>query len=871
MSDKQNSVLQRLKGRFATKKQILKKQKIVAAQKRRHSKPKSTEELFPVQGRRIVEIETIAKSLWCKSCKERLFLDKIESSKGHGVAETFIIRCEKCLLLNEVPTSKQHDVNGYRRFDVNSKIALSALNGGMGISHVNKFLAGLNIPTMNPGTFKSYEREVGPQIENVARESCKEAAEIERTLTEHNLEDLKKLLPEEFHLPVVGNEDKVVTSSEINLTERKEVVNVILSYDMSWPKRGNGRNYDSLSGFGTFIGHLSGKVIDFGVRNKKCKKCSLGHNQEDHNCRLNFSGSAKAMEADVAATIVQSSESMKSANVKLGVFIGDEDASTLAAINRISSSEIIKWSDTNHVKACFSRALYRLATKHKELSRNSYQAVKYIKRNFSYAVHQNKKNPDSLKLAFQNLPAHVFNKHDSCGSWCKYVQDPSNYKHGLPKSLESQNLYNDLVALLQLYEKNTFKIAPCGSSQVNESVNNMIHIHAPKNRFYGGSESYDFRVAAGICDKNIGADWPDNVCKKLKLSPSSISKNYYNRRIAWNKWKAEKCKSTEYKTRRLELRRTRNKERESKENNEGINYESGIGLQVSNNIKIRNESKPPPSNLAVVLFDLETSGFGNAEILQIAAKCNQQTFCCYILPKNRISMKSTEVHGLSFSHGTLIKNGVSLPAIQLKDGLCKFLNFLISIGSACLLVAHNVNFDAKYLLNAINICKMESNFDPWIYGFADSLTTLKKVVKGMTNYKLTTLAEKYDLESNGAHDALVDVELLQQVLEKTKISKSTLLDSAKTFAFYLNRHDCLIRRTLYLQSLQVLDGFVSKGMITKMAEQAIRFENLTEAFLASDEKGIQILLGESINGRPRVTKNPKVIEKIVAFLKQHVK
>lgn len=64
----------------------------------------------------------------------------------------------------------------------------------MGVTHVNKFLAGLNILPINAVTFKLHEREIGPEIENTALESCKKAAELEQTLMERNFEDLKHLL-----------------------------------------------------------------------------------------------------------------------------------------------------------------------------------------------------------------------------------------------------------------------------------------------------------------------------------------------------------------------------------------------------------------------------------------------------------------------------------------------------------------------------------------------------------------------------------------------------------------------------------------------------------------------------------------------------
>lgn len=77
-----------------------------------------------------------------------------------------------------------------------------------------------------------------------------------------------------------------------------DIVNIIVSYDMGWSKRGNGRSYDSLNGYGTIIGFLSGKILDYAERIRKCKYCDMGRKKDDHDCRKNFEGSAKVMEAD---------------------------------------------------------------------------------------------------------------------------------------------------------------------------------------------------------------------------------------------------------------------------------------------------------------------------------------------------------------------------------------------------------------------------------------------------------------------------------------------------------------------------------------------------------------------------------------------
>ena len=60
---------------------------------------------------------------------------------------------------------------------------------------------------------------------------------------------------------------------------------------------------NALSGRGAIIGFMTGKCIDYGIKNKVCKFCSKaeekGQEPSKHDCRKNFSGSAKAMEPQI--------------------------------------------------------------------------------------------------------------------------------------------------------------------------------------------------------------------------------------------------------------------------------------------------------------------------------------------------------------------------------------------------------------------------------------------------------------------------------------------------------------------------------------------------------------------------------------------
>ena len=70
------------------------------------------------------------------------------------------------------------------------------------------------------------------------------------------------------------------------------------AYDTSGSKQGGG--YNALSGRGGIIGFMTGKCIDYGIKNKVCKVCSKAEEKvqepSKHYCRKLFSGSAKAME-----------------------------------------------------------------------------------------------------------------------------------------------------------------------------------------------------------------------------------------------------------------------------------------------------------------------------------------------------------------------------------------------------------------------------------------------------------------------------------------------------------------------------------------------------------------------------------------------
>lgn len=82
-----------------------------------------------------------------------------------------------------------------------------------------------------------------------------------------------------------------------------DVVRLVASYDMGWNTRANGKSYNSLYGYGSLIGLYTGRILDYATRSRKCRMCDIGRQRDDHDCRLNFTGSAKAMEPSAAVEI----------------------------------------------------------------------------------------------------------------------------------------------------------------------------------------------------------------------------------------------------------------------------------------------------------------------------------------------------------------------------------------------------------------------------------------------------------------------------------------------------------------------------------------------------------------------------------------
>lgn len=304
------------------------------------------------------------------------------------------------------------------------------------------------------------------------------------------------------------------------------IVRIAASFNMGWFTRGTGRTYDSLSGTGALIGYFSKKVLAYIVLNRKCRLCDLGHSVSDHDCRLNFSGSAKAMEPKAALLLTKDNPILNECNLEVGIVIADNDSSSICAIRSGSNHEVLKQSDKNHTSKGLVNSLYKIKNKHKELTAES---ISYLRKNFNYAVSQNQHDSQKMAKTINNIPYHCFNQHNNCDNWCNYHKNPDTYKHSvIGKGFENDLLFSDLKSIFSCIASKTDQFSAGASSNTNESLNCMIVSKAPKSRLYGTTASGDSRVACAISKKNNGEKYLVKVAEKLSLSPGKFTVKHAN-------------------------------------------------------------------------------------------------------------------------------------------------------------------------------------------------------------------------------------------------------------------------------------------------------------------------------------------------------
>ena len=576
------------------------------------------------------------------------------------------------------------------------------------------------------------------------------------------------------------------------------------------------------------------------------------------------------MEPDVGVSLVKNIEEK---GVSVTTLIMDDDASTVAKIRQNTDHEVTKWSDTNHTLKHLTNSLYTLQKKHKILNT---QVIRYLKKCFSYAVAQNKGEVEECKNAISSIVPHAFGDHLTCGNWCGFNNNPETYRHsGLAKDLEGDILKEDLTAVFGSFAGNAAKIAPGGSTREVESFNNMIGAKAPKRCHFSATGGLKSRVDCAVLQKNLGNSYVSQVNESIGLSPGRISMEVGQKRDTERKRQLEYTNRRDVKRRRLQLKFEKENLRHAKETREGVTYKTAMATSSVTDIT----EIPPPVTLpqletipderkfAKVFCDIETSSLQkNADILQIAAVCEDDKFSVYITPTKSVSPGASAVTGLTAQGGVLFHNGTPVPTVPLKQALQSFLGYLAD-RAPVVLIGHNFkSFDFPRIITAMHDCELSSAFREEVIGGVDTLPLMKEKYPNRAIYKQEELVSDILNETYEAHNAMSDVTSLQKLYAASDCD-SLLEKYSFTTSWGLDIHRYHLEAEKRIGSLQVLvDGkTLSKTMAMKIAGSGLKFDHLKLAFQRGGYDGIRSLLSEKVNGTFRVTNSVKVAKCLATF------
>ena len=196
-------------------------------------------------------------------------------------------------------------------------------------------------------------------------------------------------------------------------------------------------------------------------------------------------------------------------------------------------------------------------------------------------------------------------------------------------------------------------------------------------------------------------------------------------------------------------------------------------------IQVYERQIPQTQKILYLFIDVETtdSDAKVGDILQISAVGNlteDDVFNEYVLPIQEISKITFNLTGLQMIAGELYRKTIRgtqfLPAVDLKTGLVRFVNYVQSLKQrygTIVVVGHNVHFDLRFLYNKlVQEClwlKFELNVD----GVVDSLALFRRYYpersrrNGGRGYSLGSLAKYFSTDTFMGHDSLEDVRMLK--------------------------------------------------------------------------------------------------------------
>ena len=371
---------------------------------------------------------------------------------------------------------------------------------------------------------------------------------------------------------LVEEDDSIPLAHLIN---DDKVMDVAVTYDGTWMKRGFTANY----GVGAAMSVDTGEVLDVFVCSKICEICKK-RDKEDHtteefkewqkqhktsgNCQKNYEGSSPGMETFAAQKLWE--RSIEKHNMRYRLMICDGDSKSHSAVESVYRTEdddlVIKLDCIGHVGKRMFKALDKLkkSTKGKladgkfvggqkgRLTSGPKGAISYISELYRNAIRQNK-DPDALgdddktQAAVQKMQDAIMailyhevklqdnqERHQYCpsgdDSWCQFKRDGN---------MTDKDHHLDPIFLKLL--KPTFqrlseeqllvRCLPGYTQNQNESFNSLIWSRCPKHR-WRGPVTLNIAVYLAIMQWDCGT----HKTRKLNLRALNLPEGTYTETLS---------------------------------------------------------------------------------------------------------------------------------------------------------------------------------------------------------------------------------------------------------------------------------------------------------------------------------------------------
>ena len=330
------------------------------------------------------------------------------------------------------------------------------------------------------------------------------------------------------------------------------------------------------------FGHLSKKLLGVSYRSKRCSLCEKGHDKSDHECLINWEASAKAMEPSMAVELVVQNPMLAEEGVRVENVISDEDAASTNDIRRNASWKITKWSDLNHSKKSMTSNMWELKLDTK--------IIDYFAKSFMLAITQNKDNPEAVKDTILSVVPHAYGEHDKCSQSFKCRLNTSEYKHkNLPNGshLTDVAIRPKLEAVFEKHAKNSVQLAPCGSTQKNESFNHLLTKRHPKNKSYCATLAFPIRLYMSAAEQNIGSRYILDLYTELNHPETTFTVKHRTQKDVAAEKRRTVCATSKFKKHRNDKKRKRTSKNAISERREGVSYQRDCGLSnVGNSLDV---------------------------------------------------------------------------------------------------------------------------------------------------------------------------------------------------------------------------------------------------------------------------------------------